>query len=123
MAYSYVWPSSLPQVPQKGFSETGNANILSTSMDAGPAKRRYRGRQAQTMQLTFIMTNTQVSTLETFVLGPSAIKGVARFGFKHPRTGVMVETRLVPQSGGTLYNLTYLAPGYWTVSLQLEILP
>jgi hypothetical protein len=92
-------------------------------MDAGPAKRRYRGKHAQTMQLTFVMTDTEVSTLETFVLGPNAIKGVARFGFKHPRTGLMKEVRMVPQGEGTLYTLNYLAPGYWTVSLQLEILP
>lgn len=123
MAYSYVWPSSLPQVPQKGFSETGGANIVSTSMDSGPAKRRYRGKRAQIMQLSFVMTDAQVSTLETFVLGPNAIRGVSRFGFTHPRTHTIVEVRLVAQGEGALYNLVYLAPGYWTVSLQMEILP
>lgn len=123
MAYSYTWPSTLPQSPQKGFTENVGAAIISTSMDTGIAKRRYRGSNANTMQLTFIMTDSQVTTLESFALGPNYIRGTARFGFKHPRTQAMVETRFIPQNAGNLYNLTYLAPGYWTVSMQLEILP
>lgn len=123
MAYSYVWPTALPQVPQKGFSETGGANVISTPMDKGIAKRRYLGKKPQVMNLSFMMTDTQVQTLETFVLGPNYIRSVARFGFTHPRTQQVVEVRLVPQSEGVMYNLAYLAPGYWTVTLQMEILP
>ena len=59
MAYTYVWEPTLPQVPQKGFSESIGALILRTPMDAGPAKQRYRGRRSNTMQLTFIMTTQQ----------------------------------------------------------------
>jgi hypothetical protein len=123
MAYNYVWPATLPQVPQKGFTETGGANIVSTPMDQGIAKRRYRGKKPQTMQLSFIMTDAQVQTLETFVLGPNFIRSISRFGFTHPRTHQTVEVRLIPQGEGAMYNLSYLAPGYWTVSLQMEILP
>lgn len=123
MAYTYSWPNSLPQIPQKGFTETGSANVISTSMDQGPAKRRYRGKKPQTMQLNFIMTDAEVVTLESFVLGPNYIRGTSRFGFTHPRTHQVVEVRLIPQNEGSLYNLIYLAPGYWTVGLQMEILP
>ena len=123
MAYSYVWPTALSQVPQKGFTETGGANVISTPMDKGPAKRRYLGKRPQVMGLSFIMTDAEVEALEAFVLGPNYIRGVARFGFTHPRTQQVVEVRLIPQSEGIMYNLTYLAPGYWTVSLQMEILP
>lgn len=123
MAYSYLWPPSLPQVPQKGFTETGSANIIRTPMDAGPAKQRYRGKRAQNMSLSFVMTDSDVVQLETFVLGPNYIRGTSRFGFPHPRTQQVVEVRIVPQSEGALYTATYLAPGYWTVNLQLEILP
>lgn len=123
MAYNYVWPTALPQVPQKGFTETGGASVVSTAMDQGIPKRRYRGKKPQTMQLSFIMTDSQVQTLETFVLGPNYIRGVSRFGFTHPRKQEVVEVRIIPQSDGGFYNLTYLAPGYWTVSLQMEILP
>jgi hypothetical protein len=121
MAYSYVWPVSLPQSPQKGFVETGGVLILRTPMDSGPAKQRRRGQRPQGLQVTFIMTTAQTQTLETFVR--NTIQGTARFGFTHPRLNTIVETRIVPQADSQLYSLTYLAPGYWTVSLQLEILP
>ena len=123
MAYSYLWPPGLPQVPQKGYTETGGANILSTSMDAGPAKRRYRGKKAQVLNVSFLMTTAELETLETFVLGPSAIRGVTRFGFPHPRTGSIVEVRIMPEGEGNLYNTSYTAPGYFTVTLALEVLP
>ena len=123
MAYSYIWPPGLPQVPQKGYTETGGANILSTNMDSGPAKRRYRGKRVQMLNVSFLMTTQELTTLETFVLGPSAIRGVARFGFPHPRTGSIVEVRIMPEGEGSLYNTSYTAPGYFTVTLTLEVLP
>lgn len=124
MAYSYVWPPSLPQVPQKGYSESGGANVLSTAMDSGPAKRRYRGKRAQMLNLSFLMTAADITTLETFVLGTAAIRAVSRFGFPHPRTGAVVEVRIVPEgSDGNMYNIAYTAPGYYTVTLKLEVLP
>ena len=121
MAYSYIWPASLPQVPQKGFTETGGALVLRTQMDAGVAKQRRRGLSPSQMQLAFIFTTAQVSTFELFV--KNTIKGVARFGFKHPRTGVIEEVRIIPQSDGNMYNIAYLAPGYWNLSMQFEVLP
>ena len=121
MAYTYVWPTSLPQAPQKGFKETGGVLILRTPQDAGPAKMRKVGARPQTMDLSFFMTTVQVSTFETFV--KTTISGTARFGFKHPRTGLTVETRIVPQQDGALYTLDYIAPGFWMVHLQFEILP
>lgn len=120
MAYSYIWPTSLPQSPQKGFAETGGVLVLRTPMDAGPAKQRRRGARPQGLQVTFIMTTAQTQTLETFV--KTTLQGTARFGFTHPRLNTVVETRIVPQGDGQLYTFTYLAPDYWTVSLQLEIL-
>jgi hypothetical protein len=124
MSYTYIWPPSLPQTPQKGYSETGGANILSTAMDSGPAKRRYRGKKPQLLSVSFLMTTTEVATLETFALGPNSIRGVARFGFPHPRTGNTVEVRILPEGNdGNLYTVNYTAPGYYTVSMRLEVLP
>ena len=121
MAYTHIWPTTLPQSPQKGFTESIGALILRTSMDAGPAKQRYRGKRSNDMQVSFIMTTAQVSTLSTWIT--DTIKGVARFGFTHPRTQTIVETRIVPTGDGELFNAAYLAPGYWNISLKLEILP
>lgn len=121
MAYSYVWPVTLPQAPQKGYSEQLGSNILRTPMDAGPAKQRLRGKSPNNLSVSFLMNTSQVATLEDFVF--NTLRSVYRFGFKHPRTGNMVEVRIIPQSGGTLYTLVYVAPGYYNISLQLEILP
>lgn len=120
MAYSYVWPATLPG-PQKGFTETGGVLVIRSPMDKGPAKIRKRGAKSSVLSLTFLMTETQVTTLENFI--QNTIKGTARFGFTHPRKNTTVETRIVPQSEGEMYNLTYAAPGFYNVSLQLEILP
>lgn len=121
MAYTYSWPSTLPQVPQKGFTESVGVNIIRTPTDAGPAKMRRRGKRPNTLNLSFIMTTSQTTILESFV--GNTIKGTARFGFTHPRTAQIVETRIVPTQDGQLYTYTYLAPGYWTVALTFEILP
>lgn len=121
MAYTYVWPSSLPQNPQKGFTETGGNIVLRTPMDMGPAKMRYRGLSSNTLSLSFLMTSAQLIILENFI--KNTTKGVARFGFPHPRLHSVVEARIVPQSGSTFYNLAYAAPEYWTVTMQMEVLP
>jgi hypothetical protein len=121
MAYSYVWPATLPQTPQKGYSETGGANILTTPMDAGIAKRRYRSKSPGILQVTFLMTTNEVANFESFVT--STLRGTARFGFTHPRLKTTVEVRIVPNGSSNLYTVTYSAPEYWTVSLQLEVLP
>ena len=121
MAYTYTWPGTLPQSPQKGFTESVGALILRTPMDAGPAKERYRGKRANTMQVSFVMTTAQVATLETWIV--DTIRGTARFGFTHPRKNTIVETRIVPQGDGELFTSGYLAPGYWNIALTFEILP
>lgn len=126
MAYSYVWPPSLPQSVQKGFTESGGVLTIRTPQDRGPAKTRYVGSKPQTLNCSFLMSESQVITLETFI--KTTIKGTARFGFPHPRlkTGsnpTIVEARIVQQGEGDYYTLSYVAPGFYTVNLQLEILP
>lgn len=120
MAYAYIWPTSLPQAPQKGFTETGGPRIVRTQMDAGIAKQRYKGLGVSVLSTSFILTTQQAETFENFV--QQTLRGVARFGFPHPRTQQTEEVRIVAQ-GDNLYTLTYLAPGYWTLNLQLEVLP
>ena len=121
MAYSITWHPDLPQVPQKGYTETGGVLVIRTPMDSGPAKMRKRGAKPQTLNMSFLMTSAQVTTLETFV--KTTIQGTIRFGFPHPRLNTMSEVRIVPQGEGDYYTLSYVAPGYYTVQLTLEILP
>jgi hypothetical protein len=117
------WPTAnnFPQVPQKGFTESIGVNVIRSNMDAGPSKQRRRASRPNTMDLSFIMTTAQTSTLETFI--KDTLLGVKRFSFTHPRTFATVEARIVPQSEGEFFRLQYLAPGYWQTSLKFEILP
>lgn len=117
---TYTWPSTLPQVPQKGYTESIGANILRTPMDAGPAKMRYRGKRPDTLNVQFLMTTAQVTNLQSFV--QDTLINIRRFNFTHPRTGSTVEVRIIPQSE-SMFSTSYVAPGYYQIGLQLEVLP
>lgn len=119
---AYTWPPSLPtSVDSSGFSESYGVLILSTPMDAGPAKRRRRGVKPRIMNVAFVMTNTQIATLETFI--NDTIKGTARFDFPHPRTGVVIEVRIIPNGDGDLFGVSYFSHDLYQVSLSLEQMP
>lgn len=120
------WPTTLPQAPQKGYTESVGVNIIRSPMDAGPAKQRFRGKKGSILNLNFMMSTAQVTELETFI--KDTLSGVKRFAFPHPRYAgqvpqVTVEVRVVPQNEGQLFQLQYLAPGYWQVTTVFEILP
>lgn len=121
MAYAYTWPITLPQNPDTNYSESGGMNILRSPMDAGPAKQRKRGNKPQTMSVSFLMSTSQVTIFESFV--KTTLNGTARFGFTSPKTGSVVEVRIVPSSDGALYNIAYVSPVRWSVQFQMEILP
>jgi hypothetical protein len=86
------------------------------------------------MTLSFIMTTAQTQLLEAFITKSAAdtstdlpyggLNGVARFTFPHPRIlGTTIDVRIVPGSGGEFFTLQYVAPGYWSTSLKMEIMP
>jgi hypothetical protein len=121
MAVSYVWPVSLPQVMRRDYTEDFGVLVLRSPMDKGPAKQRFIGNRPDTMKVSFEATSAQIATLRTF-LG-TTLRGTARFGFPHPRTGAQVEVRVVPQEGSKLFDLSYMSPGRYVVSMSLEVLP
>ena len=121
MAYTYIWPLTLPQKPNTNYSESSGVLILRTPMEAGPAKMRRRGVRPSPLQLTFDMSTAQVALLETFA--KDTLQGITRFGFPHPRTEEIVEVRIIPQGDGALFSINYMMPDRWSVSLQLEVLP
>ena len=127
MASFYLWPPGLPQVPQKGYTEDKGFILIKTPMDSGPAKIRKRGKRPDILNVSFIMNNTQVADLQNFV--ENTILGTARFSFPHPRLTTnledpqKVDVRIMPQGEGVMYSMSYLAPNYYTVTMQLEVLP
>lgn len=121
MAYTYIWPTSLPQKPLANYSESTGVIILRTKPDSGPAKQRRRGQRPDILNVQYNMSTTQVETLRSFV--EDSLQGTIRFGYPHPRTEQIIEARLIPQSDGALYSISYLLPDYWQVSMQLEVLP
>lgn len=121
MAYSVVFPGTLPAMPNTDYTETGGVNIIRSPTDSGPAKQRKRGSKPQQLSISYNMAPEQVVIFEDFV--KNTLNGVKRFGWTHPRLGTVVEVRIVPQSEGDLYSISYISPVKYNVSLQLEILP
>lgn len=119
---TYTWPPTLPtSADSQSYSEVSGALVLVSPMDAGPAKMRYRGEKPRTMNVDFIMDNTQIATLETFIT--TTLRGTARFDFTHPRTQTTIEVRIVPSSDGKYFGISYFAPDLYRISLSLEQMP
>lgn len=121
MAYTIVWPGTLPQQANEDFSESGGVRLLSTPVDSGPAKVRRRGAASSFLGVTLGMTTAQVGLFETFV--KTTLSGVKRFGFPHPRTGILTEARITPSDSGKHYAIQYVAYDQYDVSFEVEILP
>jgi len=119
--YNFIWPTSLPQMPLDSYSETTGVSVIRTQPDSGPAKMRRRARRPDTLSVQYNMSTSQVETLRAFV--QDTLRGTTRFGYTHPRTGSIVEVRIIPQGDGQMYTTSYILPDYWRVSLELEVLP
>lgn len=119
MSISIQWPSTLPDMPQRGFTESVKINVLRTSADLGNPNTRRRSSRPSTLSVTYTLTSAQVVVLESFV--KNTLKGVHWFVYKHPRMLNDVGARINVGNGGKYYDVMYAAPGYWTVRLDLEI--
>lgn len=121
MAAAYTWPPSLPQEVLPDYSESGGVLILRTPVDKGPAKQRRTGARPDVLSVAFQMNATQLELFRTFVNG--SIRGTARFVFPHPRLKTPIEVRMIPEESGKLFNVSYLKPNYWKITLSLEVMP
>jgi hypothetical protein len=115
------WPPALPQSPQESYQETNGVLVLRTPTDNGPAKTRRLGKRTNTMSVSFYMSKDQVDVLDDFV--ENVIMGTKRFGFRHPRKGIISEVRIVPQQDGQMYSLSYITLDWYNVGLEFEVLP
>lgn len=122
MAAAYTFPATLPVDPvTNDYSETMNINIIRTPMELGVAKQRRRSTMPTVFTLSYIYTDANLATLQTFVY--DTIQGVRRFNFTHPRTKEAIEARIVPQSGGQMYKIIEMGVNNYIVSMTLEELP
>lgn len=121
------WKSTLPKAPQKGYSESIGLNIIRSAMDLGPAKMRRRSKSPDQLDVNYLMTDAQVEILRNFI--ETDLGGVRRFNYPHPRLSTYTdnttwkEVRIVPSGSGEFFKIQYVAPGYWTLGLKIEVLP
>ena len=113
---SIVWPEGLPQVlVLDGLNAKRKTSVVTTRMDAGPAKRRRR-YTVSTKAFTgcIYVSDEQRATLENFhknTLGD----GVSRFLMKDPQTLDFSEFRFTDD-----YDEESCGGGIWKIQMQLE---
>jgi hypothetical protein len=62
-----LWPTSLPQTPLLGYSESGGSSTIRTTLDVGPAKTRRRYTAAPVnYAFSLHLSGAQLSILDTF---------------------------------------------------------
>lgn len=113
------WPEGLPTIAmERSFVESPPDLKIRTEMDSGIAKVRRRFTSGvRPMSFDIPMTLDQVEIFDQFYSQDLA-SGALSVDFPHPRTGNMVEIRIlgVPQ---------YVPRGglNWLVKLSVEVLP
>ena len=120
-----VWPASLPRGPKLGHKETPPRPIIRTQMDVGPAKVRPRSTADVTKfeSVTLYFTRSQVATFDAFYQQTLGF-GSLSFEFTHPRTGKIVDARMVnPPEYTAMAPRQAAAREIYKVDLSLEFLP
>lgn len=108
-----VWPSTLT-ITREGYSETPPDRVISTQMDSGVNKTRRRfSNSTREVNFTLFIDDDQLDVLDAFYLANDALT----FDFTDPRTNTTHKARFLspPQ-----YSLRET---YWSVSIELELLP
>ncbi len=115
----FSWPLTLPQrLSTSDFSDSLPDNVIVTTMDAGPPKRRRKTTaNIRTMTGSMVMTTAEWNALVTFF--QDTIKETLPFELPTP-----------DEDGGTLSVVfgappqrQYFGPGRWRVSLKFEVQP
>ena len=115
-----TWPLSLPQqLLQRGYRESLVDNVIRTSVDAGPEKRRQRfTATVRPLSGGMIMSSAQLDTLMTFYNDDIA-SGALAFDFAAPRDQATMLSVVLKQPPGW----TNLGGDNYAVNLEMEIQP
>lgn len=111
------WPVTLPQLLGRGWTETVSINV--NAPEPRHSGAFYRGSQPVQLPVTLTLNTMQVFVLETFI--KRITKGALPFQYMDPHTETLVEARFLG-NGGEIATIKYLAPEYWSVSLNLELI-
>jgi hypothetical protein len=117
---SITWPPGLPQnAQQDGYSERPPDTTVRSDVSVGPPKlRRRQTNTSYPVSARYIMTDSEVSTLRDFYVNTAA-NGSKKFDWPNPRTGNTVEAVFTGPPSWTPRNSGL----YYTVSVELEVLP
>lgn len=112
------WPSSLPQKPLRGVSETRESNVIRSPVELGPAKLRRRYTvDIILFSVTLPMTKSEVDTFNAFY-ETTIDHGSLAFDWIHPRTEVANVFRL-----RTAPSYTTLGKDNYQISFEMELIP
>lgn len=114
------WPSTLPQLPlANSFSLQPGNNIIESTVDVGPSKRRARGTVAPNkLSMTYHMTPAQLTDFETFFYTTTNY-GLDSFNIPYPTTGTLTAVHFVPSSMPVITPVS----SEWTVTITVEVDP
>ena len=116
MATNIDWDSTLPQLfEQQGYNEGDIQNLITTTMNGGPAKSRPKSTEAyQTIKGTMLLSHAQKATFESFYKDTLAW-GALSFKFPEPYAPAstfeakILSRPIVPVNGK-----------YWRLTLSLQ---
>ena len=114
-----TWPATLPQsLSRRGYEEAEGDNVIRTTVDIGPQKRRRRFTAVvRPLRGTMVFTNTQLETFRTF-FSTDVFDGALGFTFPDQRgTGTVIVVFAEPPSWANVGGDNY------RIALNLEIQP
>lgn len=116
---SFSWPETLPQrLAASDFSDSLPDNVITTTMDAGPPKRRRKTTaNIRTISGSMVMTTAEWDALVTFF--QDTIKETLPFELPAPGEDVGTLTVVF----GAPPQRQYFGPGRWRVALKFEVQP
>ena len=120
---SAVWPPGLPQSPQiGGYSAPFPNRLLTYSMDSGDDKTRRRGPKPVEITVRYLMTDAQVSVLETFC-AQTIGSGAIWFDWPHPKLGRAVRAKIVPTQSALYTSVPQGSGMYWLIGMTIKYWP